>query len=55
MRINSDIQYKSSHMLLFHVEDILGLAQIRADKFTKNEANFSIKNAIDEVISMQHY
>ena len=40
----------SSKMLQFHVEDVLGLSQIKAKKFKKNEELFDIEQAVKEVI-----
>lgn len=42
----------SSKMLQFHVEDVLGLSQIKANKFKKNEELFEIEKAVQEVIQI---
>ena len=39
----------------FLVQDLLDFAQIKAGKFRKNITNFSIKDAIDQVIDIQSY
>jgi len=38
---------------LFNVEDVLGLAQIRADRFKKIITKFNLQKAIEEVILIQ--
>ena len=43
----------SSKLLLYHVEDILGMAQIKAGKFSKRLEVFDLKTAIEEVINIQ--
>ena len=39
-------------MMLFMVQDLLDMAQIKSDKFRKNITNFSIMNAVDAVIKI---
>jgi signal transduction histidine kinase len=39
--------------LQFHVEDILGLAQIKSGKFSKNSSVFEVKKAIEEIVKIQ--
>ena len=43
------IQKSSSNLLLMNVEDILGYAQIKANKFNKQIKRFSIKKAIEDI------
>jgi hypothetical protein len=40
----------SSNLLHFHVEDVLGLAQINSGKFKKNPTKFNMKGAIEEIV-----
>jgi len=47
------MQTTCANLLRFHVEDILGLAQIKAGKFRKNIQKFNIKKAIEEVVEVQ--
>jgi signal transduction histidine kinase len=49
------ISTSSSNLLLLNVEDILGYAQLKADKFIKTIKVFNIKRAIEEIISIQEY
>lgn len=51
----NEIQNASSNMLLLNVEDILGFAQIKAGRFSKNEKRFNIKRCIEEIISILSY
>jgi hypothetical protein len=44
-----NIQQSSSNLLLMNVEDILGYAQIKANKFNKIIKKFNIKKAIEEI------
>lgn len=53
MENSNKIQRTSSNHLLFHVEDVLGIAQIRAHKFSKQLKKFNLKKAIEEVIQIQ--
>ena len=48
-------QKTSSSLLLMNVEDILGFAQIRAGKFSKNIKLFDIKKAVEEIMVIQQY
>lgn len=50
---SNDITNSSSQMLLFNVEDILGIAQMRVNKFIKNCQEFDIIKAVQEVVSIQ--
>ena len=43
MKYSNHIQVTSSKLLQFNVEDILGIAQIKAGKFTKKQNKFNIK------------
>ena len=36
-----------------NVEDILGFAQIKAGKFSKNSKPFNVKKAIEDIMSIQ--
>ena len=49
------IQKSSSKLLLFHVEDILGMAQLKTGKFRKVIGKFSVKTAIDEIMNIQKF
>ena len=49
------VQKSSSSLLLMNVEDILGYAQIKANKFNKNSKQYRIKRAIDEIQMIQKY
>ena len=42
-------------MLLLHVEDILGYAQLKAGKFVKIMKRFNIRKAVEEIVSIQKY
>ena len=50
LRQSDVIQMSSSKILLFHVEDILGMAQLKSGKFRKIIAKFNVKKAIDEIM-----
>ena len=52
MEHSNKIQKDSSQLLLFHVEDVLGIAQLKSGKFRKNESRFNIKKAIDDIIEI---
>ena len=47
------IQQTSSKQLLFQVESMLGIAQIRAQRFSKSITSFNVHKAIEEVIDIQ--
>ena len=49
------IQVSSSKLLLFHVEDVLGMAQLKQGKFRKIESRFNIKSAVEEIRSIEQY
>ena len=49
---SNKIQKNSSQLLLFHVEDVLGMAQLKSGKFRKNESRFNIRRAIDDIIDI---
>ena len=55
LKHNNKIQVTSSNLLLFHVEDLLGLSQIKAGKFTQIISEFSIRGAVQEVVDVQEY
>ena len=40
------------HLLMFNVEDILALPQLKEGRFTKNIQDINITNAIQEVINI---
>jgi hypothetical protein len=48
----NQIQTSSSSLLLLNVEDILGFAQLKAGKFVKIIKKFSIKRAIEDIVSI---
>lgn len=48
-----EIQRKSSQLLLFTVEDVLSMAQIRAQRFCKKIETFNLAKAIEEVVELQ--
>lgn len=52
---SNHVQVISSNLLLFQVEDILGLAQIKSGSFRKTTQKFDIKEAIEEVVEIQEY
>ena len=41
-------------MMLYMVQDLLDMAQIKSDKFRKNITNFSIMDAVNAVINIQN-
>ena len=45
-------QKTSSSLLLLNVEDILGFAQIKAGRFSKNVTLFDVKKAIQDIMSI---
>ena len=47
---SNQILNSSSQILLFHVEDVLGMAQVKSGKFKKNESKFNMRRAIDEMV-----
>ena len=55
MEESTNIMITSSNLLQFHVEDILGLAQIKAGKFQKNEEMINIERTVQEVVKIQEY
>ena len=40
-------------MMLYMVQDLLDMAQIKSEKFRKNIANFNIMDAVNHVINIQ--
>lgn len=44
----------SSRLLLYHVEDVIGLAQIKSGKFTKILEEFDVKSAVEDIMSIQN-
>lgn len=42
----------SSQLLLYHVEDVLGMAQIKSGKFSKQMENFDLKLAVEEIMGI---
>ena len=50
---SNKIQDSSSTLMSFLVDDLLDFAQLNAGKFRQNIKEFDIKEAIDEVISIQ--
>ena len=51
----SKIQNSSSKFLLFFVNDIIDFSQIKSKKFQKNISQFSIREAVDEIVEMQQF
>ena len=49
------IMKTSSQLLLFNVEDILGIAQIRANKFQKNITEFNVGKCLDDIVGIQQF
>lgn len=47
--------HSSTKLLLYQVEDILGLAQIQTGKFNKVLETFSVEEAVQEIISIQQF
>ena len=52
MEESNIIQITSSQLLQFHVEDILGLAQIKDGKFHKNVERINIEMTVQEVVKI---
>ena len=50
---SNNIQDSSTNMMGFLVDDLLDFAQINAGKFRKVVTNFDIKEAVNEVVSIQ--
>ena len=46
------IQRNASQLLLFHVEDVLGMAQLKSGKFRKNESRFNVRRAIEDIVDI---
>ena len=40
-------------MMLYMVQDLLDMAQIKSNKFRKNISNFNIMDAVNHVINIQ--
>jgi hypothetical protein len=53
MKSSMSICLSSCKLLVFNVEDIMALPQLREGKFTKNINLISIKSAVEEVMSIQ--
>ena len=49
------VQSSSTKILLYLVNDLLDLGQLRSGKFRKDISNFNIKEAINEIMSIQSY
>ena len=47
------MQSSSTKILNFLVNDMLDFAQMRSGKFRKNIYNFDLKEAINEIVSIQ--
>ena len=47
------ITRNASQLLLFHVEDVLGMAQLKSGKFRKNESRFNVRRAIEDIVDIQ--
>lgn len=52
---DTQIMHSSTKLLLYQVEDILGLAQIQTGKFSKILNEFNIMEAVREIISVQQF
>ena len=50
-----NVMKTSSRLLLFNVEDVLGMAQIRAQKFQKTISEFNLRRCLEEVVSIQQF
>ena len=46
------ITRNASQLLLFHVEDVLGMAQLKSGKFRKNESRFNVRRAIEDIVDI---
>lgn len=44
------VQQSSSSLLLMNVEDILGYAQIKANKFNKIIKTFNLRRAVEDIV-----
>ena len=53
LEASNEIQFASSKMLNYFVNDMLTLAQIREGKFRKECSNFDIRVAIKEIMLIQ--
>ena len=49
------VQVTASNLLNFHVEDILGLADLKTGKFTKKICQFNLEKALKEIKQFQEY
>ena len=49
------IMKTSAQLLMFNVEDVLGMAHIRAKKFKKVVSEFSVRKCLEEVMSIQMF
>ena len=52
-RKDNQVLKTSSRLLLYHVEDVIGLAQIESGKFTKILEQFDVKSAVEDIMSIQ--
>jgi signal transduction histidine kinase len=52
---SNNIMQTSAEILKFNVEDILGLASIKAGKFLKNEEYINIEKTVQEIVKIQEY
>ena len=53
MKVHAEIQLSSTKLLNFYVADLLSLSQIEKNKFRKTIEKFDVKQAVEEVISIQ--
>ena len=53
IQTSNNIQESSSNMMSFLVDDLLDFAQLNAGKFRKVVKKFDLKDAINEVVSIQ--
>ena len=49
------VQKSSSELLMLNVEDILGYAQIKNNRFTKHLKPFNIKRSVQDIMEIQEY
>lgn len=50
---SNKIQESSSNIMAFLVDDLLDFAQLNAGKFRRTVKKFDLKEAIDEIVSIQ--
>lgn len=50
---STKMQMSSSKILNFLVNDILDFSQLKSGKFRKDNSNFNIKEAVEEIVQIQ--